>query len=83
MNSNGRSVWHGGGTRPPSWGERGGSASGIRLRRAIGSVPYRATSCVESRDKFLIRRCSSIPEMRSGTEWHACPRESARDHGRA
>lgn len=83
MNRNGRSVWHGGGTRTPSGRERGGSASGIRLRRAIGLVPYRATSSSNGREKILIRRCSVRPWGCSGTKWHACPRESAREHGRA
>lgn len=83
MNRNGRSVWHGGGTRPPLWGERGGSGSGIRLRRAIGLVPYRATAGAEGREKSVIRRFSVGPCAHSGTEWHGCPRESARDYGRA
>ena len=83
MNTNGRSEWHGGGTRTPSWGEWGGSASGIRLRCAGGVVPLRATECAISPGKDPISRCSARPSVRSGTEWHACPFESARDNGRA
>jgi hypothetical protein len=83
MNRNGRSQWHGGGTRPPSRGERGGSASGIGLQRPAGAVPYRATSGARLREKDPIRRCSEGTHGRSGTVWHACPHVSARDRGRA
>ena len=43
MDSNGRSVWHAGGTRAPLLVKRGGPAAGIWHRRATGVVPLRAT----------------------------------------
>lgn len=78
MNTNGRSQWHGSGTRPPSIGERGGSASGIGLQRPAGAVPYRATSGARLREKDPVRRCSENTHRRSGTEWHGVARMSTR-----
>lgn len=58
MSRNGRSMWHGGGTRTPLTRERGGSASGTRVRRAIGLVPYRAISW-----SFILQWSGETPDQ--------------------
>lgn len=76
MNRNGRSVWHGGGMCPPDWGERGGSASGIRVLRAIGSchiMPLHPPMVGRKSRSEGVQRAHGGPVARHGTPVHMSP----------
>jgi len=83
MDMSSRAMWHAGGTCAPLLVKQGGPPTGIWHWYATGVVPLRATGDVFSEAKAQVGSVLHPAGAPSGTQWHGCPSESTRGHGRA
>lgn len=83
MNTSSRPMGHAGGTRVPAQWRRSDTPSGIRVRRALDVVPFRALRSFDTGREPAGSRGFLPPSGARGTEGHGGPLPSTMVHRRA